>query len=341
MFRNRTVFVIGAGAGQEIDMPVGSTLRKIITEKLSFRSDDFGGGFNISSGDRTLYSIIKDNNDYFRASRQISNSLPLVDSIDDFVDSHAGDKAIEFCAKISIVKSILESEKQSKLYLDERASPANINWDNINCVWLMRLFRNLRVGLNKNNIADISKNIAFINFNYDRSLEHFLFHAIRDLFSKSAPEAAEVVSAIPIYHPYGTVGRLPWQSGDQIECEYGGTAMHQHLITLSGGIKTYTEQVGSRFLEEMHQVFDDIDVLIFLGFAFHVQNMNLLRPAQGLRLSKIMGTAFERSKADTEIIEGVRLQGLLDPQAGSPTIDLVDLTCGNFLRDYGIAMRGA
>lgn len=50
--------------------------------------------------------------------------------------------------------------------------------------------------------SDFEKSkLAFITFNYDSSLEHFLVTALVNQFNKSEPEIAE--KKIPIIHLYG------------------------------------------------------------------------------------------------------------------------------------------
>ena len=67
---------------------------------------------------------------------------------------------------------------------------------------------------------DIFKHLTIVNFNYDRCVEHFLFHAMQAWSLKDEREIAELMKGLNIYHPYGSVGDLPWQSGDGIE--FGG-----------------------------------------------------------------------------------------------------------------------
>jgi hypothetical protein len=42
--------------------------------------------------------------------------------------------------------------------------------------------------------------------------------------------------------------------------------------------------------------------VIFLGFAYHNQNMTLLRPAEPIKPKQIFGTAFGMSDADVEVV---------------------------------------
>jgi hypothetical protein len=56
MLNSKTVFVFGAGASKEVNLPVGSNLRRIIYDKLDFRVSS-SGNRNPNYGDETLLII--------------------------------------------------------------------------------------------------------------------------------------------------------------------------------------------------------------------------------------------------------------------------------------------
>src|SRR4051794_16871435 len=57
MFDRKTVFIIGAGAGVEIDMPVGSQLSRTIADKTYIRHKDFGP--ELLTGDYAVSNALK------------------------------------------------------------------------------------------------------------------------------------------------------------------------------------------------------------------------------------------------------------------------------------------
>jgi hypothetical protein len=67
MFRRPTLFVIGAGAGADVNMPIGARLSDLIAGKTDIR---FEGGYNQISGDPTIMAalrrIAKDRRAYLR-----------------------------------------------------------------------------------------------------------------------------------------------------------------------------------------------------------------------------------------------------------------------------------
>jgi hypothetical protein len=135
-----------------------------------------------------------------------------------------------------------------------------------------------------------------------------------------ASKAAEYVNGMKIYHPYGTVGKLPWQSpGDSIA--YGAKPDANQLLKLSRGIKTFTEGIdpGSSDINSIRWQIREADKILFLGFAYWKQNLELMKQ-QGppdtntRRKSGCFGTALNISGTDCQLIEG-ELRSLFEGKA--------------------------
>ena len=71
--------------------------------------------------------------------------------------------------------------------------------------------RVLGTGGNPNSIETIFENVAFITFNYDRSLEFFLLTTLKNRYQKTEQECAAKLKNIPIVHLYGKLALLPWE----------------------------------------------------------------------------------------------------------------------------------
>jgi hypothetical protein len=110
-----TVFVIGAGAGSDIDMPVGNALSELIANKLNIR---FGDSSDLKHGDEAVVLAIREiartrngnANDWYAAGRAVASGIRYTRSIDSYINSHRDDDKIRDCAKLAIAQSILESE---------------------------------------------------------------------------------------------------------------------------------------------------------------------------------------------------------------------------------------
>jgi len=85
MFKRHTLFVVGAGASHELDMPVGTGLAKAIYKKLDLKPDE--SHTNPSGEDMAFVQELKNayqQQPWFAASRLIHNGILLTHSIDAF-----------------------------------------------------------------------------------------------------------------------------------------------------------------------------------------------------------------------------------------------------------------
>lgn len=308
MFRKRTLFVVGAGASAEVGLPVGTELAKIIGNKLDIRFDDFGQR-HIGSGDKDLFGQFHQQyrdeiNEYQKACWLIRDGILLSNSIDDFLDVHGNNERVRRVGKASIVKAILEAERSSTLYFDTTNPHNKLNLGPIADTWFTKLMRMLGRGLPLEQVELVFDNIAFIVFNYDRCIEHFLFYALRQLYSISDQRAAEIMGKLRIIHPYGTIGGLPFMDSAPISFGGGGERLREPYLALSDRIRTYTEQIkDASEVEEIREQVSTAGSIVFLGFAFHDQNLDLLRPKTSQAARNIWGTAYGMSDSDIAVIQ--------------------------------------
>jgi hypothetical protein len=160
-------------------------------------------------------------------------------------------------------------------------------------------------GVPKEEIEDIFENVAFIVFNYDRCIEHCLLHALQQLYSLPEKAAADVLGKLTIVHPYGMVGYLKTEIA-QAGVSFGGEAraLSEDYYALSGRIKTYTEQVSDP--DELKPIHDEVikaERIVFLGFAFHDQNLALIKPRASIKRKDIYATAFGMSESDVDVVK--------------------------------------
>jgi hypothetical protein len=73
---------------------------------------------------------------------------------------------------------------------------------------------------------------------------------------------------------------------------------------LADAIKTYTEQIdAAEIIAKLVAEVEQAECIVFLGFAFHSQNMQMLRsPKKPERDKFIYGTAYKMSDADVEVV---------------------------------------
>lgn len=122
------------------------------------------------------------------------------------------------------------------------------------------------------------KKISFIIFNYDRCVEHFLFYSLQNYYGISDRAAVDYLGDLKIYHPYGTVGDLPWQDG-QGATSFGQNVAGRELLSRAAQIRTFIEQTEDQVaVAEIRELLSEANIVVFLGFAFHPLNMELICP---------------------------------------------------------------
>jgi hypothetical protein len=308
MFRVPTVFVIGAGAGFDVGMPLGDRLSQTIGKKLRIAFE----GNQQTGGDHLIMEAMRqharankqDANVYRRAAFGVADGIAYSRSIDSYLHAHKDNKPLQVCGKLAIAQTILEQEKGSAL----AAQKGNAFRDAtaVNESWLGAFMYGLQEGVVvSENLGDIFKHLTIVNFNYDRCIEHFLFHAMQAWSHKDGREVAEHMKGLRIYHPYGSVGDLPWQSGEGIE--FGAEADEFGLLKSSSRIRTFNEEVEDRTKTgEIQDAIRNATRVIFLGFHFHPQNVDLITPpnAQSGGANQFAyATALNRSSHDVTLIQ--------------------------------------
>jgi hypothetical protein len=319
MLPTNTSFVIGAGSGFDIGMPLGFDLIKTIEHNAKFKAEH---GRIVGDPEALVQSMFceqipgtlnlrrrQDQQSIYGANVRIRDATNLVGSIDDYVNLHNSDENLVRAAKIQIAYAILSSERKCALRPTQVGYNAS-DLKRLDKTWMFDFFKMISKPSNSQNPEDIFKNISIINFNYDRCLEQFLISAIGKLYNIEVAEAARLVRDADIVHPYGQVGDLPVIRPTEDSVEFGDNTGFQSITRASNLIKTYTEQVNSEVTTRIKNMINNCTRVVFLGFGFHRQNIDLLSIAgQGQPHRTIYGTAIGES--DPNILEyAVRLRGI-------------------------------
>lgn len=339
MFQSKTLIIVGAGGSKEAGLPIGIELTATIANRVDIRFSEFNGQ---SSGDHELTDALKshatdvdgrpgDINSYLDACGRIRDAMPQAISIDSFIDDHQGDEKIELCGKLAIVQSILEAEKRSLLFFDHLRLDAQLDFNNLQETWYNSFMKLLIEGCRKEDVNQRLEGVSFIIFNYDRCIEHFIFYALQNYYGAGPDEVANLMRALKIFHPYGMIGNLPWQA-DENTTPFGGNHHGKKLLSLAAQIKTFTERIEDEStLTEIRQAVQDAEIVVFLGFAFHRQNMELIKPEQSTNAKRIFATALDISDSDCEIIK----RQILNIFDAGPRVDIRNkLTCRRLFKEY-------
>lgn len=279
-----------------------------------------------------------DFNSYLHAAWHIRDAMPQALSIDNFIDQQ-NDERIELCGKLAIVNSILEAESASDLFISDLSKTRQLDFESLDNAWHNKFLRLLTDGCRLKDLPKRLSKISFVSFNYDRCIEHFLINALRNYYQIDESEAADILSHLEIHHPYGKVGDLPWENNGR-GIEYGASISGSSLLDQAQRIKTFTEQVDDqRALSKLRHSVDSADKVIFLGFGYHGQNLDLLNPQSlGLGLSwsskKVFGTAKGISKHDVSIVRE-QLGELFGLDTGSDSLVIDNkLTCSQLFDEF-------
>jgi len=349
----RTVFVIGAGANVEIGMPSGNELKTKIAEILESginrrfpgeRSDELIG----SVIDYYALSDNENSDNYYdkldalqKAAHIIIKAMPLAISIDNFIEAHRGNSAIEFCGKLAIVRTILNAEHYCHLYkVYVKCQPEDIiaeKEERLYSSWYPLLFQKITEGCHVDELAERFDNISFIIFNYDRCFEYFMYSSLIISYGVDHKKAMEFIQRLHINHPYGTVGNLWDEKGN---LTFGKQPTEIKLIQLAKNIITFT---GNRAHEKTMRnnakyLAARADRIIFLGFAYHKQNIDLLFNYHGVQRGAIpisdkttcYGTGYKKSEGDNAQVR----KFLMEANKHIIECFISDITCAQFFNDF-------
>lgn len=339
MLPSKTVFVLGAGASKEVGLPLGEELKKIIATMLDLRFDL--PAIPIGKGDLRIFKMLiqafpQAINDYLGAGWRIRDGVGLSASIDDFIDTHRDDKNLVVCGKIAIAAAILDAERHSKLHFERTNVNNTINFESIGDTWYPAFYKVLSTGIGKNDLGDLLNNATVVSFNYDRCIEHFLVHAIASHYQIPRDEAHELARKLPVYHPYGSVGEYFASPG----LSFGSLELPS-LDKILNSLRTYTEEVAEgESISAIREAVSQAEVLVFLGNAYHQNNLKLLAPEKfAVPFKKVYATRKGISEPDLAVLSG-RLSNLHSSVGLARPPHYFAGTCADLFDTYRMSLRG-
>ncbi|NQT79158.1 MAG: hypothetical protein HQ555_02035 [Candidatus Aminicenantes bacterium] len=249
MIEKPTVLILGAGASMPYGFPSGEGLMQEILEgiRLNLGKELF----------RTLLNFGFEPNDIDDFYTGLKHSRKF--SVDEFLERQPDFMKI---GKIAITLTLSTYEKKDELFEQK----SDKDW-----------YRYLWVKLSDTTFEEFDKNqLSIITFNYDRSIEHFLFTTMRALYNRSEQDCAKMLKKIPIIHVHGRLGALPWQ--DENGRSYQSSIALDEVGNISNQIKVMKEQDDSpREFEEAHKILSFSQKICFLGFGYNPVNIRRLK----------------------------------------------------------------
>lgn len=359
MFKKPTTFVIGAGCSHEYGLPLGDGLRTTIASLLrnveqsrvrhkptgrtiisasstaKLRDNEFNDAVAAAAGD--------DWKAWFKTCQTMADGLAHASSIDRYLDIHRDDPIKVQIGKMAIGRSILKAEQRSSLMVDSRG---HLQMPHISKAaggphWLNELLLRMQEGVRLDQFELILSNVTFICFNYDRNIEHYLYHAIRTLGNLTAGRASEVMQHLKIYHPYGSLGRLGWQSDAPDEIVEFGQPKNdpQDIIRIGANIRIFTETIEENDdIRCIREAMQSANRIVFAGFSFLQQNLDLVRPQSQSSARRIYATTFGESHHNKESANNAVyqiLQGINSSGTYPFKMVMEDAKAGRFMADAG------
>ena len=173
--------------------------------------------------------------------------------------------------------------------------------------------------------------VAFITFNYDRSLEYFLYESLKNSFS-SAPvqKIHDQFSKIQIFHVYGAVDKLPWQDG--WFTQYREEPSFSTIAALRKNIRIVHEKTLEVDVSLIKQSIKEASQIFFLGFGYAQENLDILSISSILNTrQQIYGTAFNLTAKE---ISGIRARLRKDNDHPPDHQTIINTDCRMLLREW-------
>jgi hypothetical protein len=235
-----------------------------------------------------------------KAGWRIGDAAHLGLSIDNVINQFDHDALIPLCAKLAIARQIIRAESKSQL-LPKHNPRGGVDLQAIRGTWLGRFAQLLVQDKTHSALTDIFSNISIVSFNYDRLVRYALPAILASQFGISLGDAREIAKSLKIYHPYGRLGPLPWESPDGEGIEFGAEETAP-LLRMWQNLRTFTEQIDEKDdLAGMYATLSSANRIVFLGFGYHRQNMELLtRGLQDTSAKSVYGTSLGLSASDRD-----------------------------------------
>jgi hypothetical protein len=338
MLKQGTVLIVGAGASCEFGLPIGDDLKVQLSRCLHF--EDGNGDDDVRNAIANLGGSAR-MNEFFSRCRLLRHGVLHTASIDDFVENHRGDEVLTSAAKLAIAKCILDAERVSSLHFDCRKEV--LDPSRVSKAWVSAFFRLLNQGVHKSAIDSLFQNVSVVCFNYDRCIEQFLAAAIQGNYGVTQETAQELVrEKLHIFRPYGSLGALFGPAAEYVEFGANRLPRAEDVIRR---LKTYSEQVeDEKGLARIRQTIKDAHTLVFLGNAYHENNMKLLFPEDEIvNRKRIFATRYGiKSDDDLNVVHSYFLKfnkRTADPQHTMRHFHKFSQKCADLFEEYKLSLR--
>lgn len=333
------IFVIGAGASIDFDLPLGDELKEDISRSLK---EGLEKGSPLIDAIYHYWQNETDKGlDFETIAHKVANNMSGSESIDSYIEDNKSNVFIQKIGKLSIVNQILVSERNSTLFIDKQKNVYDpIFQKDISKSWLEEFWRVFISGKgyeNVNSLKSFFNEIVFITFNYDRCIEQYFYHKIKQYYGYETYELSQVMKSIQIIHVYGSLGSMDWEEGSTVQ--YGAEATKDNLESISNSIKTFTEAHSINDAVYINMIDSMISArsICFLGFGYNYLNMKILNVFNRIRddskcKAECFGTYYKAPEPLKPLIKSdINTKLCLE---GESQIKLDNLIVSEFIRTY-------
>ena len=273
MITKPTVLILGAGTSNDFGFPVGRSLLLQICHGLSASNQHLFRWMVQECG------YDEQGVEEFRFALDHSGQQ----SVDAFLERRP-----EFLdiGKAAISCALIPCENEEQLF----ARSTDVRWyeylfNKMNAPWD-------EFGNNK---------LSIITFNYDRSLEHYLFESLKYTHGKDDEAVAGLLNKMAIVHIYGQLGRHPYLGG-QVR-PYNQTITIEIVEQCVKEINIVHEDTEPSVFANAHKVLENAEEVCFLGIGYDPTNLQRLKLDLVPEGANIYGSAYGLGIAERQSVE--------------------------------------
>lgn len=330
MIQTKSVFVVGAGASNDLGLPIGSELKVRIANILRKNSvnEPLMGALN----DRAFKTKIPIS-DYLNMANFIAENMDKAESIDNFLNNHRDNEELVYVGKLAIAYCI--STAEANCPISEDRPGASITTDDYFLVEL------LRIVVRGHTVKDVEKslqNLHFITFNYDRCIERYLDIWLSQNFGQSMSQF--VSDNVKFLHVYGSLGDYFAEGKFSLKSSESRRFFLNPQIELpkiAERLKIFTESTTIDVNENIRWFMSDAKLVTFLGFGFEEQNMSIFEGLEFENMPKVFATTFNVSDPNVKLIRS-ELGQKFRKHNGATTYDS---KCAELFRYHGSDIKSA
>lgn len=311
MIKEKIVFILGAGASEAHGYPLGPELVEKIGNALKEKNNktrEIAKALVDEHPDEKELDWMEEKVVEFR-NKLIGSKKSTIDS---FLERNKGFINV---GKLAIAQVLIPCEKMNSL-------------NSFNDNWYRELYKLMDV-----TFEDFDKNeCKFVTFNYDRSLDCFLFDAVRNTYGNvNEQECVEKISRLLPVHLYGQLNVFPWQNINEGR-GYEKRCTPFLFKTIARNIKIVYDNVdmpNSPEFQIAYGLIADAEKIIFMGFGYDETNLKRLN-IKLIKGKTIIGTKYN---LDKRVL--ISAQKYFRDEIGND-IAWADQKAENFIKDVNI-----